>query len=216
MQSVKRNNTSSQSGCLLGMGLLFVLLASLGALFVLPGLHGVYTLANLLAPDNRGMLFGGAIFGLSFLLVGVIMTAAGGFGLLSRARLAPPQVSLSTQSPRVGEVVTLTYQQTFRAATDVQIIHMQLILRERATYQRGTETVTVHYDNVAQDYQMPGRHFNSGEGFSDQRQFRPMGMHTFIASKNKLEWLITVRVEMAGWPAYVEEFPLQVAPELAR
>ena len=41
-------------------------------------------------------------------------------------------------------------------------------------------------------------------------------MHSFKANHNELVWLIHVQVEMAGWPAYEEEYPLQVAPELAR
>ena len=136
--------------------------------------------------------------------------------LLARARLTRPEVALSTQTPRVGEVVSLSYRQNFKAATDVQGIRFQMVLREKATYRRGTDTVTVTHDNVAQEYQIAGRHFAAGEGFQDQRQFRVLGMHSFNASNNKLDWLIHVQVEMAGWPAFVEEYPLQVAPELAR
>jgi hypothetical protein len=215
MQPVKRSSSGAQSGCLAVFGAIFVLVSCAGAAFVLPGMRGNYTLANLIAPQNIGGLIGGTIFGLAFFVVGAVMMVAGIRVLLARARVTRAEVALSTQTPRVGEVVTLTYKQTFRTATDVQGIRFQLILRERATYRRGTDTVTVRHDNVAQEYQIAGRRFASGEGFQDQRQFQVQGMHSFSASRNELIWLIHVQVEMAGWPAYEEEYPLQVSPELA-
>jgi hypothetical protein len=216
MQPVKRSSSGFQSGCFVFLGVIFVLVSCAGLGFVLPGMRGNYTLANLISPQNIGGLIGGAIFGLAFFAVGAVMMAAGVRVLLARARVTRPDVALSTQAPRVGEVVTLSYKQSFRTATEVQGIRFQLILRELATYRRGTDTVTVTHDNVAQEYQIAGRRFEAGEGFQDQRQFQAQGMHSFSASSNKLNWLIHVQVEMAGWPAFVEEYPLQVAPELAR
>jgi hypothetical protein len=216
MQPVKRSSSGFQSGCLAAFGALFVLISCAGALFVVPGLRGDYSLANIIAPSNIGGLIGGSIFGLAFFVVGAVMLAAGVRVLMARSRVTRPEVALSTQTPRVGEVVTLSYQQTFRTATDVQGIRFQLILRERATYRRGTDTVTVRHDNVAQEYQIAGRRFAAGDGFQDQRQFKVQGMHSFSASRNELLWLIHVQVEMAGWPAYEEEYPLQVSSELAR
>ena len=215
MQPVKRSSTGFQSGCLAAVGLIFVLASCAGLAFFVPGLHGNYTVANLIAPENIGGVIGGSIFGLAFFIVGAVMMASGVFTLMARARVTRPEVALSTQAPRVGEVVTLSYQQNFRTATEVKGIRFQLILREKATYRRGTDTVTVTHDNVAQEFQVDGRRFEAGEGFQDRREFRPLGMHTFNASNNKLDWLIHVQVEMAGWPAFVEEYPLQVAPELA-
>jgi hypothetical protein len=216
MQPVKRSSSGFQSGCLAAVGALFVLVSCAGALFVVPGLRGDYSLANIISPSNIGGLIGGGIFGLAFFVVGAVMMVAGVRVLMARARVTAPEVTLSTQSPRVGDVVTLSYRQTFRAATDVQGIRFQLILRERATYRRGTDTVTVRHDNLAQEYQIASRRFAAGEGFQDQRQFQVQGMHSFKASHNELLWLIHVQVEMAGWPAFEEDYPLQVSSELAR
>ena len=216
MQPVKRSSTTSSSCLLVTVGLIFILASCGGLLFIVPELKGNYTLANLLSGANIGGLIGGVVFGLAFFVVGAIMLGVGARVLVARTRVTKPEVTLSTQSPRVGEVVTLSYKQNFRSATDVQGIRFQLLLRERATYRRGTDTVTVRHDNVAQEYTLPGRRFTSGEGFQDQRQFQVRGMHSFSASHNELIWLIHVQVEMAGWPAYEEEYPLQVAPELAR
>ena len=217
MQPVKRTSTGAQYGCLVFIGLLFTL-ASCGGLAIASPviLQGDFSPSALLSAGNIGSLIGGGIFTLAFLLVGLVMLGYGGRGLLARARVSRPEVALSTQTPRVGEVVTLTYRQTFRTGTDVQGIRFQLILRERATYRRGTDTVTALHDNIVQEYQLPGRRFDAGQGFQDQRQFQVQGMHTFSASHNKLDWLIHVQVEMAGWPAYTEEYPLQVPPEFVR
>jgi hypothetical protein len=221
MQPVRRTTYGGQAGCLLILGLIFTL-ASCGGLAIaspalMPALSsGNLNVAGLLSSSNLGSLIGGGIFALAFLIVGVVMLGFGGTTLLARARLTRPEVSLSNQNPRVGEVVTLNYQQTFKSATQVQSIRYQLILRESATYRRGTDTVTVTFDNVAQEYQVPARHFSSGEGFQEQRQFQVGRMHTFEASRNKLNWLIHVQVDMDGWPSFKEEYPLQVAPELAR
>jgi len=215
MQPVKRSS-GGQTGCLAFLGALFILLSCLGFLFFLPEMGGNYTLANLLSGQVIGGLIGGVIFGLAFFVVGAVIFLIGVRVLLARARVTRPEVALSTQTPRVGESVSLSYKQNFKSATEVQGIRFQLLLREKATYRRGTDTVTVTHDNVVQEYQIAGRHFASGEGFQDQRQFQPQGMHSFSASHNKLNWLIHVQVEMAGWPAFVEEYPLQVPPELAR
>ena len=214
MQPVKRSS-GGQSGCLAFLGALFVLLSCLGLLFFVPEMQGNYTLANLLSSRVIGGLIGGVLFGLAFFVVGAVMLTIGVRVLLARARVTRPEVALSTQAPRVGEVVSLSYKQNFKSATDVQGIRFQLLLREKATYRRGTDTVTVTHDNVAQEYQIAGRRFEAGEGFQDQRQFQPLGMHSFSASNNKLDWLIHVQVEMAGWPAFIEEYPLQVSSELA-
>ncbi len=216
MQPVKRSSSGTQYGCLVVVGLIFTL-ASCGGLAIASPVfqQRQFSLSALLSAGNIGALIGGGLFTLAFLAVGLGMLGFGVRGLLARARLTRPEVTLSTQTPRVGEVVTMTYRQTFRTGTEVQGIRFQLILRERATYRRGTDTVTVQHDNIVQEYQVPGRHFDAGQGFQDQRQFQVQSMHTFRASHNKLEWLIHVQVEMAGWPAYTEEYPLQVPPDVA-
>src|SRR5258706_2428931 len=163
MQPVKRSSTTSSSCLLVAMGLIFVLTSCAGLLFFVPGLKGNYTVANLLSGSNLGGLIGGAVFGLAFFVVGAILLGIGARVLVARTRVTRPEVSLSTQSPRVGEVVTLSYKQNFRSATDVQGIRFQLLLRERATYRRGTDTVTFRHANLAQEYQLPGRRCNAGQ-----------------------------------------------------
>jgi len=61
------------------------------------------------------------------------------------------------------------------------------------------------------------QHFDGGESFSDNRRLLiPRGaMHSFEANRNKLRWLVKVKVEIKGWPDYEDEYVLKVLPELA-
>ena len=79
------------------------------------------------------------------------------------------------------------------------------------------DTVTVTHEHLVQEYEEPPRRFQAGEALTQQRQFQVprQGMHSFSANRNKLEWFIRARVEMNGWPDFIEEYPLSVQPRLA-
>jgi hypothetical protein len=158
-----------------------------------------------------------ALFTLPFLAIGLGLLAFAVWPWIARARVSAPEISVSSTSLRVGEEFSLTYQQTFKSAVEVKRILFQLIFRETATYQRGTDTVTVHHDNAIQEFEIPGRRFEAGETFRDQRrlQIPPEAMHTFIAPRNKLQWMIKAKVEMTGWPDFNEDYPITVLAERA-
>ena len=40
-------------------------------------------------------------------------------------------------------------------------------------------------------------------------------MHTFIATRNKLQWFIRVEIDFAKWPDYKEDFEIHVLPEMS-
>jgi hypothetical protein len=40
-------------------------------------------------------------------------------------------------------------------------------------------------------------------------------MHSFEATRNRLRWLIKVKVEIKGWPDFDDEYAIQVLPEVA-
>jgi len=131
------------------------------------------------------------------------------------SRVSRPEVNLSSQSPRVGETVTLSYQQTFRARTAVKAIEFQLIRRESETHHSGKSEVTQTHDTIVQEHKLPAQTFEAGQSFQEQYPFQPQGMHTFQANWHKVNWLIRARVELDGLPAFSEEYPLQVSPETA-
>lgn len=152
-----------------------------------------------------------------FVVIGLAFIVAGIRPIIAGTKVSKPEVAVSNSTLRSGEDFTLDYQQTFKSGTDVERITIQLILREWARYRRGTDTVTVTHDHVIQAFETPARRFEGGETFSDRRRMViPRGaMHTFQATRNKLLWLVKVKVEIKGWPDFEEEYSITVLPEMA-
>lgn len=151
-----------------------------------------------------------------FIGVGLIFLVAGVMPLIARTRIEPPQVVISNSNLRSGEEFSLGYQQNFKSGVDVEKLVVQLLLRESATYRRGTDTVTVTHDHVLQNFEEPARHFDAGQQYVQNFRWAiPRGaMHSFQASRNRLYWIVKVKVDMKGWPDYDEEFGLTVLPEI--
>ncbi len=216
------------SGCtryaLLGFGLFWTgLTCVIAAPVVIFDLIEVDRLPVLLENPSRlvGVLAGAAgplLFVGCFLSVGLACIILGLKPLLAGTRIAPPEVGVSNSTLRSGEAFTLTYQQLFKNAVDVEQITLQLVLRESATYRRGTDSVTVVYDHLIQSFETPARRFEAGETFNERRELAiPRGaMHSFEASRNRLRWLIKAKVKLKGWPDFDEEYALRVLPELTR
>jgi hypothetical protein len=158
------------------------------------------------------VLFGGIFIG-----VGFFISLAGLRPVIAATRVGTPVVQISNTNLRSGEQFTLSYEQPFKSNVDVKRLAVQLVLREAATYRRGTDTVTVTHDHLVQNFELPGQQFQSGQTLAQNLPWAiPRGaMHSFDANRNKLRWLIKITVEMNGWPTYDEEFALTVIPELA-
>jgi hypothetical protein len=157
------------------------------------------------------------LFTSCFILVGLAFIVGGLRPLIAGTRVAEPEVTISSMTLKSGEEFTLDYRQAFKGASDVLKITLQLVLRESATYRRGTDTVTVTHDHIVDSAETPERHFDAGQVYTDRRRWAiPRGaMHSFEATRNRLRWLIKVRVEIKGWPDYDDEYAIQVLPEVA-
>jgi hypothetical protein len=153
-----------------------------------------------------------------FFVIGVGMIAWGLMPLVARARVAPPTITISTDTLRVGQRFVVTYQQQFARAAEVQRAGGALILRETATYRRGTNTYTVTHEHTVSTFDLPARRYEAGEVASARQEFEvPRGaMHSFTASRNKLAWLLRVSVALPGWPDVNEEYPLTVLADWVR
>ena len=158
------------------------------------------------------------IFAVCFGGIGVVFIVLGLRPIIAGARVSPPDIGISSTNLRSGDDFTLSYQQTFKGAADVTQFSIQLVLRESATYRRGTDTVTVTHDYLIQNFELAEKRFESGETLSQNLRWAiPRGaMHSFEANRNKLRWLIKVKVGMKGWPDYDDEFEIKVLPEMAR
>jgi hypothetical protein len=158
------------------------------------------------------LCFGGVFIGL-----GALITLIGIRPIIAGTRVAKPDIQISNTNLRSGEEFALSYQQGFKASVEVKRLALQLVLRESATYRRGTDTVTVTHDHLIQNFELAERPFQSGETLTQNLRWAiPRGaIHSFEASRNRLRWLIKVKVEMKGWPDFDEEFGLTVIPEVA-
>lgn len=167
-------------------------------------------IAGLVAGDPIMLLFG-----LPFLLIGGGILAYGLRSRVAAMRIGQPELTISNTTLRVGDPFTVMHQQTFRSSGNLTGIQVRLLLRESATYRRGTDTVTVTHDHEVQKLDLPPMTFSSGQLFAQnyQLQIPARAMHTFEANRNKLRWYVKVHIGLAGWPDFDEEYEVKVLPE---
>ncbi|MFZ0548492.1 MAG: hypothetical protein WAM60_23795 [Candidatus Promineifilaceae bacterium] len=196
-------------------GLLFGVVATLGPALSTPVGEGESRLAAILASTGPFLIcFVPSM--VPFLLIGGWVVIRALNPVVAKTRIERPEVLISNNTLRVGESFRVTYRQAFKFATDVDKALIQFVLRETATYQRGTDTYTVYHNHVHFERSYPSKHYESGQLFEDSLELKiPLdGMHTFMATRNKLQWFVHVEVKLAKWPDYKEDFEVQVLPEM--
>ncbi len=157
----------------------------------------------------------GALFGLPFIIIGIAMIVGAFWRTIARVKIAPPSIHVSKERVRIGENFTVTYEQSFRMPSEVLDSKVELVFRESATYQQGTDTRTDRHEEVIDFFESPVKRFEGGEKSHVSGTFKiPRdAMHTFNQPKNKLQWFVRVDVDVQGWPDMREEFEIQVLPE---
>ncbi len=160
---------------------------------------------------NAGVPF--ALCGLLFLGIGLLIVGGAVRILMASWKVAEPDISISLPQLRVGDQFELSYRQRFKGQAKGHIT-LKLIFRECATYQRGTDTVTVTHGYVMHSIQLPPRNYMGGETLSElwSIQIPPSAMHSFKAKRNELLWLLQVDVDIAGWPDFERTYDLMVLP----
>ncbi len=159
---------------------------------------------------------------LIFCLPAILLIIAGGiwFGIrqYSRSRFGKPDVLISKNELRVGESFTVQFAHTFANDITLEEIKIQLVYRETATYQQGTNTRTVTYEDVIEEYELPAGDYRAGHMAAENYTMRipPDGMHTLRVRRNLIQWFVRVKAGIPKLPDYVETFELTVIPELAR
>ena len=151
-----------------------------------------------------------------FMLIGVVIIGYSVLTLYTRARVGKPEITVSSRLLCVGEPFSLSYVHTFPQAVRVDEIVVQLVFKETAVYQRGTDTRTVTHEEVIAEFQEPGRHFQPGNLISKSYslQIPADGMHSLSVRRNKLEWFVRLRMSVPRLPDFVEQIELTVRPEL--
>jgi hypothetical protein len=198
-------------GCLVLFGAVwtifscFFLAAPLGTMIANPQRNWITTLPVML-------------FGLPFIAFGLGLIGYGILPWIAGLRVSKPEASINNTTVKVGDSFTISYSQTFKHRTEVKGVKFSLLVRETARYQSGSTTTTVHHDETAAEFEYPGQSYETGDvlAFSRNMEIPRNGMHTFQGAHNSIAWLLQVKVDVAGWPDYREEFEIQVEPSIAR
>jgi hypothetical protein len=161
-------------------------------------------------------------FGVPFVLAGFAMLGWSVWTGLVRTvavghYFGPPEISLSEEPLRVGQAFRLSLRQPVRREVQFRRVVIQTLLRETAIYRRGTDSRTVHFDHIAEEYVSEGRRLYANDELAEQPSMRipSDAMHSFTASRNRLEWFVRVKVDLPNLPDVWEELKFEVLPRLA-
>jgi hypothetical protein len=194
------------AGCLLAFGSIWTLIAT--AVFLMTRWSG--------APWYF------TLFTSMFVLVGLGMVGASIWALIVKPALVgrhfgPPLASVQPNVAEVGSSIQVRFERPVRANVEVRRFAMQLVLRESATYRRGTNNYTVTHDAVIDAYEVPARTYVAGETLAEERTFQiPRdGMHSLDAPHNKLAWFARILIDTPNAPDVADDMAFVVAPAVA-
>ncbi len=159
-----------------------------------------------------------ALFLIPFYAVGVGMIAWGLAPTVRALKITPPEIHVSSDTVRLGESFDFRYNQVLKDRLDVDFGRAVFVMRETATYRRGTDTYTETHEIPVETRELHSGAYTAGEQLDLSHRFTvpPDGMHTFLAAHNRIEWLIKVKISIARWPDVDESYPIQVLPERYR
>jgi len=147
-------------------------------------------------------------------VIGALLFA--GFIVLMSTLVSPPELLITGVALRREDEFDMHYKQAFKRGTKLRSLTFTLILRETATYQQGTSTVTEHHENVIDqkvEFELkvsPKNPIDRSFTFTIPSD----AMHTFEAERNKLKWFLKVQMDIPNFPDYSREYALKVLPEV--
>lgn len=175
----------------------------------------IFTVSAIIVPVASGFEFGAIAFSFFFFMFTLILWAIVIVGMIKRMYYGAPDIAISKMQVGVGEVFSMAYRHEFKRNIPVNEYIFRLIMRESATYQRGTDTVTVTHDHKIDEFGYPPQTFARGHVIDDQWQVKipPTGMHTFEARRNKIQWFIQIEIDGPGLLDIKREYEVKVAPQ---
>ncbi|HRQ39829.1 MAG TPA: hypothetical protein PLD25_18130 [Chloroflexota bacterium] len=184
------------------------------------GIFGIFWTCcslTIMIPALLDRQYAGVLFSALFVLPGLIMLGYAATIYYSRARVGKPDITISNSNLRVGEQFTVNLMHTFKRNVQLESIVVQLVFKETATYQQGTDTRTVTHEDIYENFELPGGEYMAGQYIQETftMQIPPDAMHTLKVRRNRLEWFVRVKADIAKLPDYVDEYELTVLPELA-
>ncbi len=149
---------------------------------------------------------------------GLVILAAGIYPWIAWLKVTRPEIVLDKTTVGVGETFTVSYSQNFKGRSEVRGIQLVLVMRESAHHSAGKNSHTYHHESTIEQHDHPGQTVEAGEtlAFSQTIGIPKNGMHSFHAMNNSIDWMLKVKVDIAGWPDYRDSFDLAVQPILVR
>lgn len=176
--------------------------------------NGIVAVAvmSILASNKQqewGAFVGIGLFG----LVGLGLLVGLGYMVARLLLTGKTSCELSAEPLAPGdEAVAFVYQAGNYA---IERSTIRLVCREKATYRQGTDTVTKTNEAWSTELLNElGLTASVSRPLAEVRFRVPEGaMHSFKASKNEVEWGISVKLTIAGLPDVDEFFVFRVAPD---
>ncbi len=196
-----KRTSGNRQGCLIGFSIFWI---AFSCIFVFVGL------------GDESWTF--VIFGSIFVAIGLGLLVYAAMGMITRYRMGKPIVTFSSPTFRVGESFKMTYEHTLRQSVEVQSFTVELLFREVATYQQGTDTRTVTHNHIIDSFEQPAGRYQSGHIWHEtfEMTIPADGMHSLDVRRNKLTWIVKIQMKIPKFPDFVEEYELTVLPEMAR
>lgn len=162
--------------------------------------------ASFMAGDPEWFL---VLFLMPFVVVGVGMIGGVVYYLLALFN-PKPSLSVDEGSPRLGDTVNLNWQ-FLGNAKRLRKVQITLEGRERATYRRGTNSVTdesLFYKASLAELE------NYEDIVAGQLRFtlpRDL-MHTFNSQNNMIQWRLCLQGNIERWPDVSDHYPMTIRP----
>ncbi|MEM7332867.1 MAG: phage holin family protein [Chloroflexota bacterium] len=156
------------------------------------------------------------IIGIVFGLTGLFFAIAGIRQWYTRYRVGKPEVQISKQTAVLGDNISISFHNTFNREVNVETFSIKLIFKETATYQQGTNTKTVHHEEIIDEYNTVGQRFSAGSFLSESHEFTlPRdAMHSVDVRRNQLKWFIRFEMDIPRMMNFQDDYEITVLPEL--
>ncbi len=149
------------------------------------------------------------LFLIPFELIGLVILGAAGYYFLKIFNPKPTVVCSNTLL-YPGSEFELSWTFSGKSGS-VQTVTLNLIGVETVTYRQGTSTRTETNEFFKEQLIKSNEHGEINEGFV-LAKLPVATMHTFIASKNKIQWFAEIIGEIKRWPDVHEKFELTIYP----
>jgi len=180
---------------------------------------GIFALLPLLAsPDTIIANALQIVLGMGVWLGGLIAILVGGTLLILRMTDSlsyAPIVRCSTDRMRRGDRLDLTYNQKFKKETRIHSLSFSFSMRESVTFTTSSDTKTITYSWVFADEQRSARVIQPG-GVLEERislEIPSRAMHSFVTRHNRIQWFVTVKLDVPGGPDINNVYEVIVLPE---